>query len=77
MQFAIIWLLQRSPNLLVIPGTPSIDNMREKLGPAELALPASALAVLVGLTRRSPLKIYGGLREICFVGNAVEYKHWS
>jgi aryl-alcohol dehydrogenase-like predicted oxidoreductase len=77
MQFAIIWLLQRSPSLLVIPRTSSIDNMRENLGPAELASPASALAVLVGLTRRSPLKIYGELREICFVGNAVEYKHWS
>jgi pyridoxine 4-dehydrogenase len=36
-------LLQRSPNLLVIPGTSSIDRLRENLAAAELVLPASAL----------------------------------
>jgi pyridoxine 4-dehydrogenase len=51
MQVAIAWLLQRSPNLLVIPRTSSIDHLRENLAAAELTLPASALAELVGVAR--------------------------
>jgi Aldo/keto reductase family len=39
MQVAIAWLLQRSPNLLLIPRTSSIDHLRENLAAAELTLP--------------------------------------
>jgi aryl-alcohol dehydrogenase-like predicted oxidoreductase len=46
MQVALAWLLQRSPNILLIPGTSSPAHLRENLSAAELALPASAVASL-------------------------------
>jgi pyridoxine 4-dehydrogenase len=49
MQVAIAWLLRRSPNLLAIPGTSSIEHLRENLAAAELVLPVSALAALDGV----------------------------
>ncbi|AXA92690.1 aldo/keto reductase family oxidoreductase [Massilia sp. YMA4] len=51
MQVAIAWLLQRAPNMLVIPGTSSLAHLRENLAAAELELPADALAALEGLGR--------------------------
>ncbi len=38
MQVALAWLLQRSPNILLIPGTSSIDHLRENLAAAALEL---------------------------------------
>jgi aryl-alcohol dehydrogenase-like predicted oxidoreductase len=38
MQVALAWLLYRSPNILLIPGTSSIDHLRENLSSAELVL---------------------------------------
>ena len=49
MQVALAWLLQRSPNVLLIPGTSSIQHLRENLAAAELTLPAEALARLDAL----------------------------
>jgi aryl-alcohol dehydrogenase-like predicted oxidoreductase len=46
MQVALAWLLQRSPNLLPIPGTSSVEHLRENLAAAELSLPADAVARL-------------------------------
>jgi len=46
MQVAIAWLLRRSPNILLIPGTSSVAHLRENLSAAELALPDEALAML-------------------------------
>ena len=46
MQVALAWLLQRSPNILLIPGTSSVAHLRENLAAAELALPADAVARL-------------------------------
>jgi aryl-alcohol dehydrogenase-like predicted oxidoreductase len=46
MQVAAAWLLQRSPNILLIPGTSSVAHLRENLAAAELRLPAEALARL-------------------------------
>ena len=40
------WLLQRSPNLLLIPGTSSVEHLRENVAGAGLALPADAVAEL-------------------------------
>jgi pyridoxine 4-dehydrogenase len=39
MQVALAWLLRRSPNILLIPGTSSVGHLRENLAAAELALP--------------------------------------
>ena len=46
MQVALAWLLQRAPNILLIPGTSSLVHLRENLAAAELALPEDALALL-------------------------------
>ena len=42
-QVALAWLLRRSPNVLLIPGTSSLGHLRENLAAAELALDAQAL----------------------------------
>ena len=49
MQVALAWLLQRSPNVLLIPGTSSRGHLRENLAAAELELPAEAVAKLDGM----------------------------
>jgi aryl-alcohol dehydrogenase-like predicted oxidoreductase len=46
MQVALAWLLQRSPNILVIPGTSSIEHLRENLQAAKLQLSAEVIADL-------------------------------
>ena len=43
---ALAWLLHRSPNILLIPGTSSVAHLRENVAAADLALPADALAEL-------------------------------
>jgi len=43
MQVALAWLLQRSPNILLIPGTSSLGHLRENLAAADLVLTAEAL----------------------------------
>jgi len=40
------WLLQRSPNILLIPGTSSVEHLRENVAGAQLELPADAVAEL-------------------------------
>ena len=46
MQVAIAWLLRRSPNILLIPGTSSVTHLRENLAAAHLVLPDAAMASL-------------------------------
>jgi aryl-alcohol dehydrogenase-like predicted oxidoreductase len=46
MQVALAWLLQRSPNILLIPGTSSRAHLRENLAAADLVLTPDALARL-------------------------------
>jgi aryl-alcohol dehydrogenase-like predicted oxidoreductase len=46
MQVALAWLLQRSPNILLIPGTSSTKHLRENLSAAALGLPSHAIAEL-------------------------------
>ncbi|OUL32028.1 oxidoreductase [Nostoc sp. RF31YmG] len=46
MQVALAWLLQRSPNILLIPGTSSLEHLRENLKAAEMELPPQTIADL-------------------------------
>ena len=46
MQVALAWLLQRSPNILVIPGTSSIEHLRENLQSSLLQIPREVIADL-------------------------------
>ena len=46
MQVALAWLLQRSPNILLIPGTSSINHLRENLTAAASELPSHLVAEL-------------------------------
>ncbi|MEA9787885.1 aldo/keto reductase family oxidoreductase [Xanthomonas campestris pv. raphani] len=51
-QVALAWLLQRSPNVLVIPGTSSVAHLRENMAAATLELDDAVLAVLEGIGRQ-------------------------
>ncbi|MEH2275698.1 MAG: aldo/keto reductase family oxidoreductase [Nostoc sp.] len=46
MQVALAWLLQRSPNILLIPGTSSVEHLHENLKAADLQLPPQIIAEL-------------------------------
>jgi pyridoxine 4-dehydrogenase len=46
MQVALAWLLRRSPNILLIPGTSSVTHLRENLAASALELPQNALLEL-------------------------------
>ncbi|HXN73588.1 MAG TPA: aldo/keto reductase family oxidoreductase [Candidatus Acidoferrales bacterium] len=46
MQVALAWLLQRSPNILLIPGTSSMKHLRENLAAPALELPSDVIAKL-------------------------------
>lgn len=46
MQVALAWLLQRAPNILLIPGTSSVVHLRENLAAADLELPGDAVTTL-------------------------------
>lgn len=50
MQVALAWLLQRSPNILLIPGTSSVAHLRQNLASADLTLPPEALDALNSLS---------------------------
>src|SRR5271165_4711682 len=51
MQVALAWLLQRSPNILLIPGTSSVAHLRENLAAAELKLPHEIVEQLDAIAR--------------------------
>jgi pyridoxine 4-dehydrogenase len=51
MQVALAWLLHRSPNILLIPGTSSVVHLRENLKAATLQIPAEVLADLDAIGR--------------------------
>jgi aryl-alcohol dehydrogenase-like predicted oxidoreductase len=52
MQVALAWLLQRSPNILLIPGTSSVAHLRENLAAAELTLSEEVVAELDAISGR-------------------------
>jgi aryl-alcohol dehydrogenase-like predicted oxidoreductase len=52
MQLALAWLLQRSPNILLIPGTSSLEHLRENLQAATLQIPSKVLADLDSISRK-------------------------
>lgn len=49
MQVALAWLLHRAPNILPIPGTASVEHLRENLAAASLRLPPASLVQLDSL----------------------------
>jgi aryl-alcohol dehydrogenase-like predicted oxidoreductase len=51
MQVALAWLLHRSPNILLIPGTSSTEHLQENLRAATLQLPPAVLAELDAIGR--------------------------
>ena len=46
MQVALAWLLHRSPNILLIPGTSSVEHLRDNVKAAELELSSEVMAAL-------------------------------
>ncbi len=67
MQVALAWLLQRAPNVLLIPGTSSVAHLRENLAAAELVLPGEMLGRLeaIGGVIPSPSSGGGCRRALC------------
>jgi aryl-alcohol dehydrogenase-like predicted oxidoreductase len=65
MQVALAWLLQRSPNILLIPGTSSIAHLRENLDAPRLALTRQTLDELNGIGNRGVnaprIEVSGGM----------------
>ncbi len=53
MQVALAWLLQRAPNILLIPGTSSRAHLRENLAAAELKLPPDQVGLLDQIAKDS------------------------
>ncbi|MGY2737165.1 aldo/keto reductase family oxidoreductase [Sphingomonas sp. UYP23] len=49
LQVALAWLLRRSPNILLIPGTSSVEHLGENLAAAEIELPHEAMTKLDGM----------------------------
>jgi aryl-alcohol dehydrogenase-like predicted oxidoreductase len=54
MAVAQAWLLQRSPNILLIPGTSSVAHLRENLSAGALTLSGSDLKELDGIGKQTP-----------------------
>lgn len=54
MQAALAWLLRRSPNILLIPGTSSVAHLRENLAAAALRLPDDVVSALDGIAANEP-----------------------
>ena len=54
LQVALAWLLHRSPNILLIPGTSSTAHLNENLAAASVTLPAEALAKLGAIGAKQP-----------------------
>lgn len=52
MLVALAWLLHRSPNILLIPGTSSVTHLQENMAAGQLTLPEDALATLDGIAAR-------------------------
>ena len=50
-QVALAWLLRRSPNILLIPGTSSVAHLRDNIVAASLELPDGAMQALDGIGR--------------------------
>jgi pyridoxine 4-dehydrogenase len=53
MQVALAWLLHRSPNILLIPGTSTLTHLRENLNAANLQLPSETIATLNAIAKSS------------------------
>jgi aryl-alcohol dehydrogenase-like predicted oxidoreductase len=54
MQVALAWLLRRSANILLIPGTSSVAHLRENIAAPGLVLPEAELAELDAMGRAQP-----------------------
>ncbi|KJC53750.1 oxidoreductase [Bradyrhizobium sp. LTSP849] len=53
MQVALAWLLRRSPNILLIPGTSSVAHLKENLAATELVLPDDIIRELEGVASKA------------------------
>jgi aryl-alcohol dehydrogenase-like predicted oxidoreductase len=53
MQVALAWLIPRAPNILLIPGTSSLEHLRENLAAASLTLPRDALSALNAIAKNA------------------------
>jgi aryl-alcohol dehydrogenase-like predicted oxidoreductase len=57
MQVALVWLLQRSPNILLIPGTSSVAHLSENLAAATMELRSDAIGQLDEIVKGSSASV--------------------
>lgn len=74
MQVALAWLLHRSPNILLIPGTSSVAHLRENLASGELALSQETLVELDGIAVASAGKSIDSARLPDLRSHTIERK---
>ena len=60
MQVALAWLLHRAPNILLIPGTSSLEHLRENLKAGEINLSEAVIAELDAIGAKQPVSADGG-----------------
>jgi len=77
MQVALAWLLQRAPNILLIPGTSSAEHLRENIAAASLELPRDMVAVLDQIAGRQIHRISGLDAEGTIPGIVVAHRPGS
>ena len=63
MQVALAWLLQRAANILLIPGTSSVNHLRENLAAATMKLPAETLVALEAIAGKGTPALSGDRSE--------------
>jgi pyridoxine 4-dehydrogenase len=57
MQVALAWLLQRSPNILLIPGTSSVEHLQENIKAAGFVIPPETIVQLNSIGKADNLSI--------------------
>src|SRR5215510_15239655 len=72
-QVALAWLLLRSPNILLIPGTSSVQHLRANLQAATLTLPSDTLAKLEALGTKSEQNLRRKFNMRVFVTGATGF----
>jgi hypothetical protein len=77
MAVALAWLLRRSPNILLIPGTSSVAHLTENVAGAATRLDGDDLAEWTTSAEREVVRREGGSSRECWPENRVDRSHSS
>src|SRR5205085_11914444 len=77
MQVALAWLLQRSPNILLIPGTSSLEHLRENLQVSKIQIPSGVLADLNAISGDAKQLRYATSEDIDRASQFFTYRNFT